>query len=76
VKVFGRTADEAGTWKVGNVLRVSGRLGGRDWQGKVFGDIVATRVDVVGKGSASAADDNRHAEEDAQQQMDPDELPF
>jgi len=54
VKVFGRTADEVGDVRVGNVLRVSGRLGGRDWNGKVYGDIVATRVDVIGQGSAKA----------------------
>ena len=48
IKVFGRLADQAAAWKPGSVLSVSGRLGGRDWQGKVYGDIVANTVEVVG----------------------------
>jgi hypothetical protein len=52
IKVFGRLADDAAAWKPGTVLSVTGRLGGRDWNGKVYGDNVATQVDVV-----SAADD-------------------
>src|SRR3954465_6393949 len=48
VKVFGRLAEQAAAWKPGSVLAVSGRLGGRDWQGKVYGAIVANSVEVVG----------------------------
>jgi single-stranded DNA-binding protein len=48
IKVFGRLAEQAAAWKPGSVLAVSGRLGGRDWQGKVYGDIVANSVEVVG----------------------------
>jgi single-stranded DNA-binding protein len=47
IKVFGRLAEQAAAWKPGTVLAVSGRLGGRDWQGKVYGDIVANSVEVV-----------------------------
>jgi len=47
IKVFGRLADEAAAWKPGSVLAVTGRLGGRDWNGKVYGDNVAINVDVV-----------------------------
>ena len=47
IKVFGRLAEEAAAWKPGSVLAVTGRLGGRDWNGKVYGDNVATHVDVV-----------------------------
>ena len=47
IKVFGRLAEQAAAWKPGTVLSVNGRLGGRDWQGKVYGDIVATGVEVV-----------------------------
>jgi Domain of unknown function (DUF3127) len=47
IKVFGRLADEAATWTPGSVLAVTGRLGGRDWNGKVYGDNVAVHVDVV-----------------------------
>jgi single-stranded DNA-binding protein len=54
IKVFGRLAEQAASWKPGMVLSVSGRLGGRDWQGKVFGDIVANSVEVVRSGSGKA----------------------
>jgi single-stranded DNA-binding protein len=47
IKVFGRLADQIDTWSEGDTLQVSGRLGGRDWNGKVFGDIVAQTVEVV-----------------------------
>jgi single-stranded DNA-binding protein len=53
IKVFGRLAEQASAWKPGSVLAVNGRLGGRDWQGKVYGDIVANSVEVVD----SAAED-------------------
>ena len=60
IKVFGRLAEQASAWKPGSVLSVSGRLGGRDWQGKVYGDIVANPVEVVSEGvdptSVTAAD--------------------
>ena len=48
IKVFGRLAEQASAWKPGAVLAVNGRLGGRDWQGKVYGDIVANSVEIVG----------------------------
>ena len=47
VKVFGRLAEQASEWKPGMALEVSGHLGGRDWQGKVYGDNVAEVVEVV-----------------------------
>jgi single-stranded DNA-binding protein len=65
VKIFGRAAEGIGDLRVGNVLRVSGRLGGRDWNGKVYGDSVATQVDVVGQGSAGSG--QQHREERAEQ---------
>jgi hypothetical protein len=51
IKVFGRLAEQAASWKPGSVLAVNGRLGGRDWQGKVYGDIIANSVEVVGAGT-------------------------
>ena len=50
IKVFGRLAEQASSWKPGVMLSVSGRLGGRDWNGKVFGDNVANSIEVVGGG--------------------------
>ena len=48
IKVFGRLAEQAAGWKPGAVLAVSGRLGGRDWNGKVYGDVIANTVEVLG----------------------------
>ena len=47
IKVFGHLADDRCKWTPGVTLEIYGRLGGRDWQGKVFGDIVAESVEVV-----------------------------
>jgi single-stranded DNA-binding protein len=64
IKVFGRLADSANDWQEGDVLSVSGRLGGRDWNGRVFGDIVANIVDVVSSGGQqSAGGKAQHREE-------------
>ena len=52
IKAFGRLAEEVRDYKPGNVLRVTGRMGGRDWNGKVYGDNVAESVELLGAGSA------------------------
>lgn len=57
IKVFGRLAEQASEWKPGMVLSVSGNLGGRDWNGKVYGDNVAKTVEVVGGNSAEKESD-------------------
>jgi single-stranded DNA-binding protein len=54
IKVFGRLAERAAAWKPGAVLAVNGRLGGRDWQGKVYGDIIANSVEVVDAGAENS----------------------
>jgi single-stranded DNA-binding protein len=73
VKVFGRLADSSDQWQPGDKLQISGRLGGRDWNGKVFPDIVATMVEVVSSSGGHA----KHREERA---SDPppvdDDVPF
>ena len=46
-KIFGRLVESAADWKPGNELRITGYLGGRDWQGKVYGDNVANSVTVL-----------------------------
>lgn len=65
IKCFGRLADEAGEWQPGDTLTVKGKLGGREWQGRVFGDNVADSVEVTAKGAGTSeapppaeADDN------------------
>ena len=52
IKVFGRLAEKMAACKPGAVLAVNGRLGGRDWQGKVYGDIIANSVEVVAEPAA------------------------
>lgn len=47
VKVFGRLAEQESAWKPGFLLKVDGHLGGRDWNGKVYGDIVADSITVL-----------------------------
>jgi len=46
IKVFGRLAEMAGSFKAGEIVEVTGRLGGRDWNGKVYGDNVAETVEA------------------------------
>lgn len=53
VKVFGRLADSASQWRPGDTVEIDGRLGGRDYNGKVYGDIVANAVEVVSAGHRS-----------------------
>lgn len=47
IKLWGKTAEQARSWKEGDELLVIGRLRGRVWNGKVYGDIVAETVDVM-----------------------------
>jgi len=49
IKVFGRLAEEASAWKPGTLLEITGRLGGREYNGKVYGEAVAETVEVVGE---------------------------
>jgi hypothetical protein len=72
IKVFGRLADRVSEWKPGTVLQVSGRLGGRDWNGKVYGDNVANAIEVVGSGDG---DPGRPPDDDAPPPGD-DDVPF
>jgi hypothetical protein len=53
------------------VLSVSGRLGGRDWQGKVYGDIVANTVEVVSEGTKDGG-----GPDDGEPPRNTDEVPF
>ncbi len=65
IKVFGRLAEQASAWQPGTELFVRGRLGGRDWQGKVYGDNVAISVERVSQSetfdAASGAPPDRGA---------------
>lgn len=54
IKVFGRLVEDAKALRPGAIVEVQGRLGGRDWQCKVFGDITATRIEQVAEGNAEA----------------------
>jgi hypothetical protein len=73
IKVFGRLAEQATAWKPGSVLAVTGRLGGRDWNGKVYGDNVATSIEIVSAADEKA--DGPPPENDAPPPGD-DDVPF
>jgi hypothetical protein len=49
IKLLGRAAERADELGVGDVLQISGRLGGRDYNGRCFGDNVANSIEVVSK---------------------------
>ena len=55
IKCFGRLAGEASEFSNGDLVEVTGRLGGRDWNGKVYPDIVAETVEVVGASPKDSA---------------------
>ncbi len=80
IKVFGRLAEQASAWTPGTVLAVKGRLGGRDWQGKVYGDNVANTVDVVsaaaGAGASAGAAAGSRFDRDLPPPPGDDDVPF
>ena len=47
VKVFGRTCDDARNLETGARVEITGRLGGREWNGKIYPDIIALHVHQV-----------------------------
>jgi hypothetical protein len=66
IKIFGRLADRIEEWQEGDTLTFTGRLGGRDWQGKVFGEIVANTVEMITTGQRSGGGKAQHREEKVQ----------
>jgi single-stranded DNA-binding protein len=79
IKVFGRLAEKAAGWKPGSVLAVNGRLGGRDWQGKVYGDMIANTVEVVAEAAADDQGGGANAPFDPREPVPPpgdDDVPF
>lgn len=46
-RLWGRTNEESANWRPGDVLLVKGKLGGREWSGKVYGDNSADSVEVI-----------------------------
>lgn len=54
IKCFGRLGELAQTFRPGATVSITGHLGGRDWNGKVYGDNVAETVEVVGSEPARA----------------------
>jgi hypothetical protein len=49
IKLLGRCADSTPDYPAGTVLRIEGRLGGRDVNGRCYGDNVADTIEVVGE---------------------------
>lgn len=48
-RLWGHSANTAKTLHQGDVLRIKGKLGGREWQGKVYGENSADSIEVVGQ---------------------------
>lgn len=46
-KVFGHTADDAREIAPGTMVHITGRLGGREAKGRVWGDHIATHINVL-----------------------------
>ena len=46
-RLWGRTVNESKDWRPGDVLLVKGKLGGRQWEGRVYGDNSADSVTVI-----------------------------
>jgi single-stranded DNA-binding protein len=79
IKAFGRLAEMAASLTVGDVIEVTGHLGGRDYNGRVYGDIVAESIDVVSSGAKqSSGKPAQHRDERAPDPHpeDSDDVPF
>lgn len=48
IKCFGRLVENAKACRKGDMVEVTGELGGRDWKGKVYGENKAQTIEVVG----------------------------
>ena len=62
VKAFGKMAKEALELKAGDRVHIDGRLGGREWNGKYYADVIAETIAKEGsaepKKPAPAEDDD------------------
>jgi len=67
IKCFGRMVDSAKECAKGDMVEVTGRLGGRDWNGKVYGEAVAETIEVVG---------GKQGEKQPESPADSEDLPF
>lgn len=78
IKVFERCrgSEESGDWQPGMVLRFEGRLGGRDWNGKVYGDIVASSVRIIGQGSSGGEQSQQQGFRGQSPDPSDDDVPF
>lgn len=47
IKLFGKLADMGRACSKGEVVEIVGRAGGRDWNGKVYDELIAESLEVV-----------------------------
>jgi hypothetical protein len=52
IKALGGLANKAKSLLPGAVVEIKGTLGGREWNGKIFGEIKANRIEVISQGKA------------------------
>jgi hypothetical protein len=62
VKFFGRVAVEAKDFGEGDVVEITGRLGGREWNGKVYPDVIGESIDAVATGRGAKRGDEQAAQ--------------
>lgn len=74
IKAFGRTAEYVRNLKPGDVVSIKGNLGGRDWQGKVYGDNSASHIEVISK--AGQSQQQEMGAKPQSQADDPGSVPF
>lgn len=48
IKCFGKLAEDAEDVKKGDMVEATGRLGGREYNGRIYGENVAETIEVVG----------------------------
>lgn len=49
VKFWGRTAEKAATLAPGTTVNITGKLGGREWQGRTFSEVIGQAFEVIGE---------------------------
>jgi hypothetical protein len=49
IKFWGRTAEKAASLVPGTTINVTGKLGGRDWNGRTFSEVIGQAFEIIGE---------------------------
>lgn len=55
IKFFGRMAEEAKQYAKGDAVEITGELGGREYNGRVYGENIGRAIDRVGAAETNPA---------------------